>query len=422
MYMNKLKLWLTTALMLAVADHVSAQVYEARPLGNAKSDTAIVVFQYTEPEDRGSGSLYIPSDFFLREDSVVMMRGTKLKLKYPKEINYVDPSFFSKFSISTPDKRPMVAVTDSTGKNYYADPYELGFSESNAEGTENPIAKYTEFKGRQFYEGVFLFGILFFIWLAWRLSRRASKIGMKKYYFGTLKRHNWLIGLLLIIAPFFSFISIILEIAAVKDLGENCCWWLSGAYVGEFQRFFNIFLLFMAVRWQYKTIDAYATGMETFLCSSKAVPRQQLMYSILTAVCVFAGLALLGALLYGWAGSTVGTIVMYIAAIAGGGILLFSLFTMFIQMKQSAGWIMSILYCLFIILWAIGTLLMVGVLIWQILKIIIPFIILMLFGKMIPALGLDKPAPPTKFYYDDKGWGHCSPGARDSANAAIRKG
>lgn len=112
--MNKLKLWLTTALMLAVADYVSAQVYEARPLGNAKSDTAIVVFQYTEPEDRGSGSLYIPSDFFLREDSVVMMRGTKLKLKYPKEISYVDPSFFSKFSISTPDKRPMVAVTDST--------------------------------------------------------------------------------------------------------------------------------------------------------------------------------------------------------------------------------------------------------------------------------------------------------------------
>lgn len=418
--MKNLKLWLTTAFMLTAANSTFAQVYEACPLGNGKTDTAIVVFQYTEPEDRGAGNLYTrPEDYLHKEDSVVMMRGTKLTLKFPKEITYQDKSLFSMFTLGAPDKRPLVAVTDSTGKDFYADPYELRFSESNAEGTENPIAKYTEFKHRSFYEGGFLFGILFIIWLAWRLSRRASKIGLKKYHFGTLKPHNWLIGLLLIIAPFFTFIATILEISAVKELGWDCCWWLNGAYIGDFQRFFNIFLLFLAVRWQYKTIDAYATGMEAFLCSSGAVPRQQLMYNILISVAVFAVLAFIGACLYGWVGSTLGTVVMYIAAIAGGGYLLFSLGSVFIQMKQSAGWIISILYSLFVILWAIGTILMVGVLIWQILKIIIPFIILLMFGKMIPSLGLDKPSPPMK-WYDENGGVHDSMMARDLRNQALQ--
>lgn len=420
MYMMKnLKLLLTTALMLTVANHAAAQQYEAWPLGNGKTDTAIVVFHYTEPEDRGGGSLYTKSEDYLHEeDSVVMMRGTKLTLKFPKEITYQDKSFFSMFTISTPDKRPLVAVTDSTGKNYYADPYELRFSESNAEGTENPIAKYTDFKGRNYYEGAFLIGILFFLWMAWRLSRRAAKIGLKKNAMGTLKRHNWLIGLLLFIAPFFAFITIILEIDAVRELGEDCCWWLNGAYVGDFQRFFNIFLLFLAVRWQYKTIDAYATGMEAFLCSSEAVPRQQMLYNILIAVVLFAGLAFVGICLYGWVSHTVGTVVIYIAAIAGIGYLLYSLFAMFIQMKQSAGWILTILYTLFVILWAVGTILMVGILIWQILKIIIPFIVLMVFGKMIPALGLDKPSPPMK-WYDSAGGVHDSQMARDLRNKAL---
>jgi len=419
MDMKNLTLWLTTALMLIVANRVVAQEYEAWPLGKSKTDTAIVVFKFTEPEDRGGGSLYTRSGVYLQEeDSVVMMRGTKLKLKFPKEITYQDKSLFSMFTIGTPDKRPLVAVTDSTGKTYYADPYELRFSESNVEGTENPIAKYTDFKGRGYYEGAFLIGILFFIWVAWRLSRRASKIGMKKNAMGTLKRHNWLIGVLLFIAPISSFFAIILEIDVVIKLGEDCCWWLNGAYIGEFQRFFNIFLLFLAVRWQYKTIDAYATGMEAFLCSSEAVPRQQMLYNILISVAIFAGLALIGICLYGWVSHTVGTVVLYIAAIAGIGYLLFSLFAMFIQMKQSAGWILTILYTLFVILWTVGTILMVGVLIWQILKIIIPFIVLMMFGKMIPALGLDKPSPPMK-WYDTAGGVHDSIMARDLRNKAL---
>ena len=90
------------------------------------------------------------------------------------------------------------------------------------------------------------------------------------------------------------------------------------------------------------------------------------------------------------------------------------------QMKQSAGWLLTILYTLFVILWAIGTLLMVGVLIWQILKIIIPFLILMLFGKMIPGLGLDKPSSPMK-WYDDNGMAHDSGMARDIRNDSIRR-
>ena len=177
--------------------------------------------------------------------------------------------------------------------------------------------------------------------------------------------------------------------------------------------------MFLAVRWQYKTIDAYATGMEAFLCSGKAVPRQQMLFNILISVVIFAVLAFIGVCLYAWVGHTFGTVVLYISAIAGIGYLLYSLFAMFIQMKQSAGWFLTILYTFFVILWAIGTILMVGVLIWQILKIIIPFIILMLFGKMIPALGLDKPAPPMK-WYDSAGGVHDSIGERDRRNEALK--
>ena len=415
--MKKMKLCLITTLMLTIANIVHAQTYEAWPLNDGKTDTAIVVFQYSEPEDRGSGALYTRSEQYLLEDTV-LMRGTKLSLKFQKEITYQDKSIFSMFSIGVPDKRPLVAVTDSTGKDYYADPYELRFSELNSKGAENPIAKYTEFKNKSYYEGAFLIGVLFFLWIAWRLSRRAAKIGIKKNAKGTLKRHDWLIGLLLVLAPFFAFMTIVMEMDIVFKLREDCCWWLNGAYVGEFQRFFNIFLLFLAVRWQYKTIDAYATGMEAFLCSSNAIPRQQLMYAILTGAGLFAGIALLGMCLYGWVSATVGTITFYLAAIVGIGYLGYSLLGTFIQMKQSAGWLLTILYTLFTILWAIGTLLMVGVLIWQILKIIVPFLILMLFGKMIPALSLDKPSAPMK-WYDSAGGVHDSQMARDLRNEAL---
>jgi hypothetical protein len=260
--------------------------------------------------------------------------------------------------------------------------------------------------------------VLLFLWIAWRLSRRAAKIGLKKYADGTLKPHNWLIGLLLLIAPIFVFFTIVLEIGIVTSLRGDCCWWLNGAYVGEFQRFFNIFLLFLAVRWQYKTIDVYATGMEAFLCTDNAVPRQQFMYVIMISAALLAGIGIVGLCLYGWVSHTVGTIFFYIAAIASMGYLAYSLLVIFMQMKQSAGWLLTILYTLFVILWAIGTLLMVGVLIWQILKIIIPFLILMLFGKMIPALSLDKPSAPMK-WYDSAGGVHDSQMARDLRNEAL---
>ena len=416
--MKNMKLWLTTTLMLIVANHTIAQEYEAWPLGNSKSDTAVVMFQYSEPEDRGNGSLFTRSEMYLVEDTTVIMRGTKLTLKYPKEITYQDKSIFSMFSIGTPDKRPLVAVTDTTGKTYYADPYELRFSGTNAEGIEDPIAKYTDFRHPEFYEGAFLLVVLLFLWIAWRLSRRAAKIGLKKYADGTLKPHNWLIGLLLLIAPIFVFFTIVLEIGIVTSLRGDCCWWLNGAYVGEFQRFFNIFLLFLAVRWQYKTIDVYATGMEAFLCTDNAVPRQQFMYVIMISAALLAGIGIVGLCLYGWVSHTVGTIFFYIAAIASMGYLAYSLLVIFMQMKQSAGWLLTILYTLFVILWAIGTLLMVGVLIWQILKIIIPFLILMLFGKMIPALSLDKPSAPMK-WYDSAGGVHDSQMARDLRNEAL---
>lgn len=415
--MKKMKLCLITTLMLTIANIVHAQTYEAWPLNDGKTDTAIVVFQYSEPEDRGSGALYTRSEQYLLEDTV-LMRGTKLSLKFQKEITYQDKSIFSMFSIGVPDKRPLVAVTDSTGKDYYADPYELRFSELNSKGAENPIAKYTEFKNKSYYEGAFLLVVLLFLWIAWRLSRRAAKIGLKKYADGTLKPHNWLIGLLLLIAPIFVFFTIVLEIGIVTSLRGDCCWWLNGAYVGEFQRFFNIFLLFLAVRWQYKTIDVYATGMEAFLCTDNAVPRQQFMYVIMISAALLAGIGIVGLCLYGWVSHTVGTIFFYIAAIASMGYLAYSLLVIFMQMKQSAGWLLTILYTLFVILWAIGTLLMVGVLIWQILKIIIPFLILMLFGKMIPALSLDKPSAPMK-WYDSAGGVHDSQMARDLRNEAL---
>ena len=78
-------------------------------------------------------------------------------------------------------------MTDSTGKAYYVDPIELKVSEENPEGTENPLAKYTEMRKstRSYYRGDHLIAIWIFLWLTWRISRRASKIGLKKYSKGS---------------------------------------------------------------------------------------------------------------------------------------------------------------------------------------------------------------------------------------------
>lgn len=405
-------------LVIGVATNY-AQIYEACPIGNAKSDTTIVVYQYAKPKSVGTKFLYTPSEFSLNEDSVVMLRGTKLVLKDKQEVIYHDKSFFSMFSIFAPDKRPLASVTDTLGRTFYVDPVELKFSSENAAGTANPLSKYTDMRNREFYEGAFLFAVFIMIWLTWRISRRAMVIGLKKFDNGTLKPRYWLIGLLLVLAPVLAFMTIVLEIGIVDELKGDCCWWLNSAYVGDFMRFVNIFLFFLAVRWQYKTIDAYATGMESFLCTNKAVPRKELMSAIVMAIAVSAVLVIIGLCLYGWVSHTAGTVVFYIAAVAGVGILGFSLLSMFVQMKQSAGWLLSIAYTLFVIMWAVGTLLMVAILIWQIFKIIIPFVILALFGKMIPALKLDKPSSPMA-WYDDAGGVHRSAGERDRRNEALK--
>jgi hypothetical protein len=409
---------LTTTLLLVYCSQVVAQIYEANPLGHGKRDTAIVVFKYAAPE--GDKSLRTPVDnFYLKEDTV-LMRGTKLKMKDKVEVTYYDNGFFSMFTIFAPDKRPLASMTDSTGKAYYVDPIELKFSEENPEGTENPLAKYTEMRKstRSYYRGDHLIAIWIFLWLTWRISRRASKIGLKKYSKGTLKRHNWLIGLLLFIAPLLYFIIVVSEIDMVTSMGSDCCWWLNGAYVGDFTRLFLILMLYMAMRWQYKMIDAYATGMEAFLCTPRYVPRKEIMFGIIVSVILFIVIFFIGMCLYTWVGATVGTVAFYIAFIAGGGMLAYTLISQFITMKQAAGWILSFVYLLFIILWAIGTLIIIGVFVWQFTKIIIPFLVLGGFGKMIPALKLDKPSAPMK-WYDNAGGVHDSAGARDRRNEAL---
>lgn len=420
---TKMKLWLTAALLLACVNEVGAQIYEAWPIGKGKSDTAIVVFQYAAPEGNDKYLRTPSNDFYLREADT-LMRGTKLTMKDKAIVDYYDKSLWSMFTIFSPDKRPLVSMTDSTGQAFYVDPVELKFSEDNAEGTENPISKYTEMRSgqRSLYKGDFLIGVWIFLWIAWRLCRRAEKIGMKKFRRGKLKPHNWLIGLLLVIAPVVYFFVVVIEINAVTSLGADACWWLNGAYVGDFTRLFLMVLLFMAMRWQYKMIDSYATGMEAFLCTREYVPRKELMWGIVISVVIFAVLAIIGMFVYTYAGSTAGTIVLYTAAIAGVGMLLYTFFAQFVQMVKAMGWILSIIYMIFIILWAVGTIIIIGVFIWQLTKLIIPFIVLALFGQMIPALKLDKPSPGQKVFYDDSGNMHYSMGARDSANYKIREG
>ena len=46
---TRIKLWLTVALLLACVNEAGAQIHEARPIGNGKYDTAIVVFNYVDP-------------------------------------------------------------------------------------------------------------------------------------------------------------------------------------------------------------------------------------------------------------------------------------------------------------------------------------------------------------------------------------
>jgi len=413
-----IKLWLMPVLLLACVDQVAAQIYEAWPIGKGKYDTAIVVYKYAAPEGK-PGMLRAPSDNFYLQEDTILMRGTKLTMKDKGEVTYYDKSLWSMFTIFSADKRPLASMTDSTGKAYYVDPVRLKFSEENAEGTENPIAKYTESKSRFYYEGDNLIAIWVILWLTWRLCRRAEKIGRKKYGRGKLKPHNWLIGLLLLIAPLFYFLVVVMEINMVTSLGEDTCWWLNGAYVGDFTRLLLMLLLFMAMRWQYKMIDAYATGMEAFLCTREYVPRKEIMWAIVSSIAVFAVLIIIGLFIYSYVGHTAGTVAIYVAVIAGVGMLAYTFIAQFVQMVKAMGWFLSIIYMIFILLWAIGTIIIIGVFIWQFTKLIIPFVLLGAFGQMIPALKLDKPSAPME-WYDSAGGVHSSQMQRDLRNEALK--
>ena len=74
--MKNLRTVISLFLLVIGAATNYAQIYEACPIGNAKSDTTIVVYQYAKPKVVGTKFLHTPSEFSLNEDSVVMLRGT----------------------------------------------------------------------------------------------------------------------------------------------------------------------------------------------------------------------------------------------------------------------------------------------------------------------------------------------------------
>ena len=408
---TKLLLLLLTLVALGIMPQtVMAQIYEAYPL--SESDSVVQAYVYKAPTT--GKKLYTPANFEL-EKAVKIPRGAQVKLKEKKEVYDTNGGFLSTLSID-PDKRPLISV-EYEGTAYYADCHEWKFSSTNPEGTEDPIAKFTDENVHHFFNGKYLLRILLFICLTWLCSIIASKIGQRKAAKGSLKPHNPLIAVFLLLAVGFSLFTLINELVMAINLRQEAGWWLNSGYVGDWKRLLNIFLLYLAMRWQYSTISYFGDGLEYYLYTEESLPRNALFKTMVKAFIFAVVVAVIGLILNNY-NRTITIVCLWIAGIVPIILIVFRLVVTFLSTKQSAGWLISIGYTLFVILWSLGMITMVGFFIWQLIRIIIPFIILTIFFQMTPAFKVPVPSTGMKFY-DSSGGVHDSVGARDLRNQAL---
>lgn len=407
---------LALAFMLVSIAETSAQVYEVFPFRQSKKHHSAEVFKYIEPKQDKNGVFSISeaamTEAKLKTDTVELEMGTLVTLKDKGIIRYTASGFFQFFN---PDQR-MLASIEHEGKAYLIDPHELRFSAENPEGTENPIAPYTDIDedSRAFYGGMFYVLIFIFIFLMWRFSRRAAKIGIRRAEEeGGLKRYNWLIGLMLALALAVGGLLVEGEIECLVRLGSDFCWIFNTSYVNDLLVILITIMLYFALRWQWGTIHAFAVGLQCFVGTKEPLPTKRIIWSIVIAAAV-ALLVLVLAMVFR-DNETVSRYSEYALLILPSIVVLLAIISVILEVQKTTGWLLAILYALFLIIWSVGTLVVVGAFVYQIVKIIIPFLILAVFTNLIGSLKLDKPSAPM-LWYDNNGMAHSSQYQRDLRN------
>ena len=407
---------LSLAMMMSFIMVANAQTYEVVPLGDEKSDSLIQAYKYEAPS-KGGTTLWTPGNFDLKKEAKIP-RGALVSLKDKGVVWDTDGGFFSTLSLD-PDKRPIASVTYE-GKTYYVDPHELKFSETNPEGTQNPLAKYTDIDYRSYYSSRMIIRIFVMIILMWISCSIAVRIGRKKLEKGKLKPHNKWIALFLGIAILFALVVCVSEILCVVKMGKECGWWLNSGYVGDGLRFVNIFLLYFALSRQQRIINTFGDGMEYFLCTDKVVPRGEFLKMLIITVILFVVFMVAGLILYTrihWLAITC----FWIAGIAPLLIIIIGLLSTFLGIKEAGGWFVSIAYTLFIVLWSVATILLLGFFIWQFLRFIIPFLIITVFCQFMPTTSMMGPPSVSGMkFYDSNGGVHDNVMSRDLRNEALK--
>lgn len=414
--MKKLNFLFTLVLMLMGITETSAQLYEISPLRQSKKHHEATVYKYIEPrQTKGVFSISEESmtEAKLKEDSVLDM-GTLVTLKDKGIIRYAASGFFQFFS---PDLRNLASI-EYEGKTYLIDPHELKFSKENPEGMENPLAPYTDIKEgtRSFYRGIFYGLIVLFIFFMWRFSRRAALIGVQRAEAGTLKPYNWLIGLMLLLSLGFGCLLVEGELECMINIGSDCLWIFNTCYVNDLQVIIISIVIYFALRWQWGTIQAFSTGLQCFVGNREPLPTKRIIWSFAIAAGI-ALLILIVAAIYR-DNPTVANITLYALIIVPSLVVLLAIASVIIEVQKSTGWLLAILYAIFLIVWSVGTLVIAGAFVIQIVKVIIPFIILSLFTNLIGSLKLDMPSSPM-LWFDDNGMAHSSQFQRNLRNQQI---
>lgn len=313
-----------------------------------------------------------------------------------------------------------VVSVDYEGKTYYIEPAEMAWSEENPEDAKPPrsIRSHTDKSStyRFFMTGKPFFITFFLIIAAWLLSIFAMYKAESMAQKGGLQKGNKLFGALLIAIPLLLCISLALEVIGFISATSDLFWWMDTTYVGLFKMIIFLLMFVWAIRQQFNIVGGYNSILECYIGRNTNVKYKAIIYGSLIGMAIAVG-----AFIYA------GTSLQHNhdlqnTVIAGGliamcAITLISIAITSITAIKAAGWLYGTLYALFLLLWSVGCIIGGAFLIWQILRVIIPILILTFFFNM-PLTG-GGGSTGSKLFFDSKGWGHVSQSAANAADASY---
>ena len=388
--MNKKQRFFFVVLVLAFFYNfsVTAQSYIVGGIPNKD----VEVYNY---EERGNDNNLI-QETPLKYGSTVSLLNGEVKYLQLKEVSFGKKmdKFMSTLDFDT---YTHVTAVNYEGKNYFIEPRYLTFSEQNAEGMENPIAKYTD-------KGV-IYNVFFTPW-PFLIIFAAILLAIL-----TSKR-------LLAVAPIFILIALALEGIGVYYLRGDFLWWTNiGRMGGPLPMFGGLLLFSIGTILQVKCGFRYNSAIEKRLDTKIKLPLKGMIICIIVGIVIaIIGLSLAGT----------GKAPEYVAMAGILSIPVLVVLSILISMGsiiKSAG-ALALPYALFMVLWALGCVMAIGFFIIAIVKVIIPFLIT--FGAALLAMTvltqgqlLGVGALP-KVFYDMRGHAHNNVGNRDIANKKIK--